>query len=291
MKTFRYTLSLITLLTLLATPTQVWAEAQPALAEKTTVIYVLVGMLLFVLLAIAIVAAFMWRVIWLMSEQQAARTGAEPQESWWIRLKKKHITGDLAPVEHEQAMLLDHNYDGIHELDNHMPPWLKYLFLGSIAFAAIYLVSFAFLGLVKTSEQEYVAEMTEAQKQIDAYQLVAAEKINENNAMLVNDAASLTAAQTIYEQNCRACHGAAGEGGVGPNLTDEYWLHGGEVKEVFKTIKYGVTEKGMIAWQEKLRPDQIQQMASFILSLQGSKPANAKAPQGEKKQAKEISLQ
>ncbi len=291
MKTFRFKLPipLAILLALLFTPTPGWAQVEPGFSEKTAVVYVLVGLLLFVITAIAIMAAYLGRLVWILSEQQAERAGAGPRESWWVRLKKKYITGDLAPVEHEKAMLLDHSYDGIHELDNYMPPWLKYLFWGTIAFAAIYLVNFAFLGLVKTSEQEYVTELAEAQRQIEAYQLGAGEKINENNVMLVNDAASLKAAKTIYEQNCRACHGAAGEGGVGPNLTDEYWLHGGEVKEVFKSIKYGVPAKGMIAWQQKLRPNQMQQVASYILSLKGTNPANAKAPQGEK-QAKEVSL-
>jgi cytochrome c oxidase cbb3-type subunit 3 len=173
-------------------------------------------------------------------------------------------------------------YDGIQELDNHMPPWLKLTFYGTIAFAIIYCINFFSLGLVQTSDQEYVAEMAQAEKEVGEFRKLAAAGIDESNAKQVTEAAALASAQTLYTQNCGACHGAAGEGGVGPNLTDEYWLHGGSVKEVFKTIKYGIPQKGMIAWQQKLKPEEIQNMASYILSLQGTKPANGKEPQGDR---------
>jgi cytochrome c oxidase cbb3-type subunit 3 len=188
----------------------------------------------------------------------------------------------MVPVEQEQVLVIDHTYDGIQELNNFMPPWLKYLFYGTIAFAAIYLVNFFSLGLVETSEQEYVAEMAQAEKSVAEYRKLAAASIDENNAKLVTNAAMLEGAKAIFDQNCKACHGGAGEGGVGPNLTDEYWLHGGNVQAVFKSIKYGIPQKGMIAWQQKLKPDEIQSVASYILSLQGTKPANGKEPQGEK---------
>src|SRR5690606_36947530 len=100
--------------------------------------------------------------------------------------------------------------------------------------------------------------------------------------------AALEEAKTLYVQNCAACHGADGGGTVGPNLADEYWLHGGTVQDVFRVIKYGVQEKGMIPWQDKLNPEQIQIVASYILSLQGTTPASAKEPQGEKVEMKEI---
>jgi cytochrome c oxidase cbb3-type subunit 3 len=209
---------------------------------------------------------------------------AEARESLWSRIYKRFVVGNMSPVdpEKEKEIALSHSYDGIVELDNYMPPWLKYIFYGTIAFAAIYLVNFFSLGLVQTSEQEYVAEVQRAEIQIAQYRKANAASIDENTAKLVKEEPLLAQAKTIYEQNCQACHGAAGEGGVGPNLTDEYWLHGGDVKEVFKTIKYGIPQKGMIAWQQKLKPDEIQSVASYILSLQDTHPANAKEPQGEK---------
>jgi cytochrome c oxidase cbb3-type subunit 3 len=95
------------------------------------------------------------------------------------------------------------------------------------------------------------------------------------------DAGGISAAQSVYITNCAACHGQKGEGTVGPNLTDDYWLHGGKINDVFKTIKYGVPEKGMRAWQEDLSPVKIAQVSSFIKSLRGTNPPNAKEKQGE----------
>lgn len=265
-------------------PNQSWARNSTGLSDQTLMAYILVLVLLLVVLAIVYASIAVIRLTLMMNaslSQQAGIPAAE-QESWWMSFKKRHITGDLLPTDAEQDRLIDHAYDGIQELDNHMPPWLRYVFWGTIAFAAIYLLNFAVLNIVPTSEQEYVAEVTKAQKDIEAYKLTAAKGINEDNVELVKDATSLEVAKGIFAHNCQACHGAAGEGGVGPNLTDEYWLHGGSIQDVFKTVKYGVTQKGMIAWQQKLQPDQIQQVASYILSLQGTNPANAKAPQGDK---------
>jgi len=268
---------------LLLAASPAWAQAQASPSDTTIIVYVLLGLLLLVVIGILFASLAIARLTWLW-QQQLAESSADPvvQQSLWIRLKERFITGKLVPVAQEHAILTDHSYDGIYELDNRMPPWLRYVFVGTIVFAAIYMLNFAVLGLVETSEQEYVAEMAQAEKDVEAFKLTAAKGINEENAKLLTDAAILTSAKGIYQQNCQACHGAAGEGGVGPNLTDEFWLHGGDVKSVFKTIKYGIPQKGMIAWEQKLQPDQIEQVASYVLSLQGSHPANGKAPQGEK---------
>jgi cytochrome c oxidase cbb3-type subunit 3 len=274
-----------------------WAQAQASPSDTTIIVYVLLGLLLLAVIGILFASLAIARLTWLW-HQQLVESAADSvvQPSLWVRLKERFITGKLVPVAQEHAILTDHSYDGIYELDNRMPPWLRYVFVGTIVFAAVYMLNFAVLGLVETSEQEYVAEMAQAEKDVAAFQLTAAKGINEENAQLLTDAAILTAAKGIYRQNCQACHGAAGEGGVGPNLTDEFWLHGGDVKSVFKTIKYGVPQKGMIAWEQKLQPDQIEQVASYVLSLQGTQPPNGKAPQGEKFTAgsqptgKEVSL-
>jgi cytochrome c oxidase cbb3-type subunit 3 len=282
-------------LVLAACPT--WAQAQSSPSETTVILYVLVGLLFLVIVGILFASLAIARITWLWQQQLTEQAGEKTAtKSLWVRLKERYVTGELLPVEQEHTILTAHNYDGIHELDNRMPPWLRYVFVGTIVFAAIYMISFAVLGLVETSEEEYLAEMTQAEKEVAAYKLTAAKGINEDNAQLLTDAAALTTAKGIFQQNCQACHGASGEGGVGPNLTDEFWLHGGDVKSVFKTIKYGVPQKGMISWEQKLQPDQIQQVASYVLSLQGSHPANGKAPEGEKFTAdsqpasKEVSL-
>jgi cytochrome c oxidase cbb3-type subunit 3 len=105
--------------------------------------------------------------------------------------------------------------------------------------------------------------------------------VNSETVIALTDADAISAGQGIYIQNCVACHGQKGEGSVGPNLTDEYWIHGGGIKNVFKTVQNGVPAKGMISWKSQLSPKQIQQVSSFILTFQGTKPDNGKAPQGD----------
>lgn len=255
---------------------------QPSAAEQTFLFYVVSAVLLIVCLLVAVVALYVLQVLRLFLLKESIKVEAEATESLWVRINKRFISGDLVPVEQEQTLVIDHSYDGIQELNNSMPPWLRYTFYGTIVFAAVYLINFFSLGLVQTSEQEYVAELAAAEKSIAAHQKLAAASIDENTAKFIEDAIALGQAKTIFDQNCKACHGGAGEGGVGPNLTDEYWIYGGDVKNIFKTIKYGVPQKGMIAWQQKLKPDEIQSIASYILTLQGTNPPNAKEPQGEK---------
>jgi cytochrome c oxidase cbb3-type subunit 3 len=251
--------------------------------EDTILSYILLGFVIFTGLSVLIICLQMLQVLNFFIQKEAVQTQeALAPESLWTRINKRFISGNLPPVGQEQDIMLHHSYDGIHELDNGMPPWLKYLFYGTIAFAVIYLVNFFALGVVQTSDQEYVAEMAQAEKDIAEVRKLAAAGIDENNATLVSEATLLESAKAVYVQNCQACHGSAAEGGVGPNLTDEYWLHGGSVQAIFKTIKYGVPQKGMIAWQQKLKPDEIQNVASYILSLQGTNPANGKEPQGDK---------
>jgi cytochrome c oxidase cbb3-type subunit 3 len=258
------------------------ASAQGGASEQAVLFYIVAGMLIFVSIALLLVALYTLQVMRLIMQPETASAEAVATESLWVTIKKKFITGDVVPVEQEAEVAIDHVYDGIQELDNHMPPWLKLTFYGTIAFAIIYCINFFSLGLVPTSEQEYVAEMQQAEKETGEFRKLAAAGVDENNAKQVTDEALLASAQTLYTQNCSACHGQAGEGGVGPNLTDEYWLHGGDVKDVFKAIKYGIPQKGMIAWQQKLKPDEIQLVASYILSLQGTNPANGKEPQGDR---------
>jgi cytochrome c oxidase cbb3-type subunit 3 len=116
--------------------------------------------------------------------------------------------------------------------------------------------------------------------------------IDENNVKVVTDETILAAAGKTYMQYCSACHGNEGQGGVGPNLTDNYWLHGGSVSDIFSIIQHGVPEKGMIAWQGQLSPEQMQGLASYILqSLVGTQPPNPKEPQGELyEQGEEMSM-
>lgn len=132
-------------------------------------------------------------------------------------------------------------------------------------------------------EEEYTQEVAVAQKQIEEFQAKNANSIDEKTVkLLASDAKVVAKGKEIFTGKCVACHGAAGEGGVGPNLTDEYWLHGGTINDIFKTIKNGVPEKGMIAWKATLKPNEIQDVANYIVSIKGTNPPNAKAPQGDK---------
>ncbi|RMD48816.1 MAG: cytochrome oxidase subunit III [Ignavibacteria bacterium] len=184
------------------------------------------------------------------------------------------------PLDREKEILMDHDYDGIKELDNPVPPWFNFLFYGTITFGIIYLIYFHIV-LDWSSAGEYNAEMEQAAIQKEIL-IRSGALVNEETVTRLNDVGSLTSGKEIFLKNCATCHGKQGEGLVGPNLTDEYWLHGGGIKNVFKTIKYGVPQKGMISWENQLGPKKIQEVASYILSLQGTNPPNAKAPQGEK---------
>lgn len=191
----------------------------------------------------------------------------------------------LKPLSEEQDLVMEHTFDGIAELDNPTPRWFMVLFYGSIIFAAGYLLHYEVLGSGPNQEQEYVAELEQAARDKEAFLLNptnAASAVNENNIEQSKDAVIIQSGAALYANRCTPCHGAAGEGIVGPNLTDEYWLHGGDVKDIFKVIKYGVPEKGMVAWEKSLSAQQIADLTNYVLSLQGSKPANAKAPQGDK---------
>lgn len=207
----------------------------------------------------------------------------EPFWTWfWLKLNA------AVPKTKEKDILLNHEYDGIRELDNDLPPWWKYGFYISIVISVVYL--FVYHGGHydhDVSIREYIAENTQAEAEKMAYLARMESMIDETNVELLAEEVEIGKGKAVYMANCRSCHGELGEGGVGPNLTDPYWLHGGGMKDVFKTVKYGVPEKGMISWKEKLSPKQMQQVASFIMTLGGTNPPNGKEPQGEKYTPKE----
>ncbi len=202
-----------------------------------------------------------------------------PQESWWSRMYK-YMT-QAVPVEREADIDLGHDYDGIRELDNKLPPWWLGMFYLSIVFSVIYLFAFHLSDIGPSSKEEYEAEMAMAKAEVNAYLATQGEKVNETNVTALTDPQELSMGASIYEANCASCHGKLGEGGIGPNMTDDYWLHGGSIGSVFKVIKDGVPEKGMISWSEQLRASDMQRVASYILTLKGTNPPNAKEPQGE----------
>ncbi len=183
--------------------------------------------------------------------------------------------------EEEQELLTDHDYDGIRELDNGMPPWLKYMFVGTIIFGVSYLINYHIIRGSMLQTAEYQKELSDANIQMEEFRKKSANSVDETNVKLFTDASELSEGKNIFKTNCSACHGQNGEGTVGPNLTDDYWIHGGDIQSIFKTIKYGVVEKGMKAWQTDISPAQMALVASYIKSLKGSNPANPKEKQGD----------
>lgn len=190
------------------------------------------------------------------------------------------IKNYVVPPATEVAEDLGHDFDGIHELDNRIPPWFNYLFLGTVVFAFVYLLDYHVLKISPLSESEYVSEIqaAEIQKRIA---LAAEGTIDENTLVALKDEASIKFGAETFQKYCVSCHGPQAGGLVGPNLTDQYWIHGGGVKNVYTTIKMGVPAKGMISWQLVFSQKQIQQIASYVLTLQGTNPPGGKSPEGQ----------
>ena len=232
----------------------------------------LIGMILIGILALSMMMILRKAI---GTEPVAVAKPTDPRTRWQ-RMAGLHL------LSQEKELMMDHPYDDIYELDNPTPPWFMGLFYGTIAFGIVYMLIFHVFDTGELQLDEYKQEVALADVQRAAYIKKVAGSINEHTVALVTDAKSLQAGKALYLQTCVACHGQQGQGGVGPNLTDEYWLHGGSIKSVFHVLTEGVPEKGMMSWKKQLNPLQIQQVASFVLSLQGTKPAGGKEAQGEK---------
>lgn len=202
------------------------------------------------------------------------------EDGWYQKLVNSVTKSESS--ESEASLLLEHDYDGIKELDNNLPTWWVYLFYGCIVFAFIYLIRFEIMG-GDNQEMELKKEMAQAKIDVDEYMKNAPDLMSEKTVTLLTDPKDLANGKTIFTNNCAACHRADGGGQIGPNLTDEYWILGGGIKNVFHTISNGGRDgKGMIAWGKGgLKPKEIQLVASYILSLKGSNPQAPKAPDGE----------
>jgi cytochrome c oxidase cbb3-type subunit 3 len=188
---------------------------------------------------------------------------------------------DAVPVEREHEILIDEEHDGIQELDNRLPPWWTWFFVICVVFGYAYIFHYHTFGTGELSAAEFESEMKIADAQVAAVREKLYAGINETTVKALSDEKALANGKKVYLEKCSSCHGQAGEGGVGPNLTDQNWLHGCAIGDVFKTISDGVPVKGMISWKAQLNPMQIQEVASFVLTFKGTNPANGKAPEGE----------
>ena len=201
------------------------------------------------------------------------------EPSIWTKLDQ--MLNDSVPMEQEASIVLDHEYDGIRELDNHLPPWWKYMAYMTIVFSVIYI-------FVYHVSESMPLQITEYENEIAAAELAKANVvqapgmvIDESSLVFDNDPAVIASGKKVYEMQCVACHKTDGAGGIGPNLADDYWLHGGSITDVFKTVRYGVPDKGMISWEGVLSLAKINDVTMYIRTLKGTTPTGAKGPQGE----------
>lgn len=258
------TLAVLFLLFIISSPVIAQTEANTE-SELGSIIKIMVAVTAF------LVAVIMWLIL-VYSEK-----GDAVQESVFKKLM--HMLSQRPNITDEQKLLLDHDFDGIKELNNKIPPWFMAIFYGTLIWGTIYLVDYHILGSGNVQEDEYTNEVQVAAMEREILNK-SGKLLNEDNVTVATDAAALANGKQTFIKNCAACHGQNGEGLVGPNFTDDYWLHGNKINDLFKTIKYGVPAKGMISWQAQLDPNQMQEVASYILSLRGSNPPNQKEPQG-----------
>ncbi|MDG1476284.1 MAG: cbb3-type cytochrome c oxidase N-terminal domain-containing protein [Vicingaceae bacterium] len=186
---------------------------------------------------------------------------------------------DTVDIEDEASILMDHEFDGIRELDNNMPPWWVWSFVATVIFAFAYLVHYHVIGTGDLQAVEYQKSVDAAQVEVDAYMSKMAMNVDENNVVVLTDAAALENGKNLYKINCVVCHKDNGEGLVGPNLTDDHWIYGeGDVKTIFTTIKYG-TSNGMPEHESKMNPIELQEITSYVMSMEYTE---GKAPEGTK---------
>jgi cytochrome c oxidase cbb3-type subunit 3 len=216
------------------------------------------------------------------AELKPAKTPRKPKAEVWHKLLS------LRPMSEEKELIIPHEYDGIQELNNPTPGWFMVLFYASIIFAIGYLLIYHVFNIGQLQDAEYKTEVAQADAAKKIYLSKTANRVDESTVKLVSDAAVLAEGKAVYKQSCVPCHGESAQGVVGPNLTDEYWLHGNKIADIFKTVKYGVTAKGMPTWEKQLSPKQIADVSNYILSLKGTHPAGAKEPQGEKEAIEKI---
>jgi len=241
-------------------------------------------MVLLILIAIELILKSIENVMFqtLSEEAKERYLGAKSSQYEWAWGKKvwSKLTGNK-PIEKEGEIILDHNYDGIRELDNELPPWWVWMFYATIIFGVVYLVRFHIYGDYDQA-MEYDQEVAAATLAIEEYKKTAKDLVDVNTVELLTEASDLSAGKAIFETTCVACHMADGGGGIGPNLTDENWILGGGIKNVFNTVSEGGRDgKGMVSWKQTLKPVEIAQVSSYLLTFQGTTPANPKAPEGD----------
>ena len=256
---------------------------KPAFIEYPAVSLFLFLVLLILISIEAIVGALENVMLHKMDAQAKAKFLANRDrkiEFTWLKNTYIKLLGSK-PIEDEGEIILDHNYDGIKELDNTLPPWWVYMFYLSIFFAVFYLLKYEVFDGESTT-MEYETEVAKAKIDVEEYKRSNPELLNAENVVLLTEESDLKAGKSIFDIYCVVCHKADGGGGIGPNLTDEIWILGGGIKNVFTTISEGGRDgKGMVSWKQDLNPQEIAQVSSYVLGFQGTTPAEPKAAEGD----------
>lgn len=274
--------SIFSFLTIMLLPAL--ASAQESTASdlyaqyQVEIVLTLAGIVLLVAL-ISLFAALYALMAIVNLKKEASGEVVESKEGFWQSLWNRMNAS--VPIEEEATVMTSHSYDGIMELDNKLPPWWLYSFYATIVFGVIYLLHFHVFKTGDLQEAEYVAEMQKAEEEVQTYLASLDNLIDESTVSLTMEEADLSEGKALFISKCAACHGQNGEGGVGPNFADQYWIHGGDIKSIFKTVKYGVPSKGMISWKSQMNPKEMQQVSSYIITLEGTNPPNQKDAQGE----------
>ncbi len=257
---------------------------KPAFIEYPIILWFMILVLVILVATEIILKAIETVMFKTMDKEAQLRYLDQKSKGWewsWGKKMYQKLLGSK-PIEEEGEIILDHNYDGIRELDNKLPPWWVYMFYATILFGVIYLVRFHIFNDY-TQAEEFERNMAEARAEVEAYKRTAKDLVDANTVELLTDAGDLSAGKAIFEANCVACHMADGGGGIGPNLTDQYWILGGGIKNVFNTVAEGGRDgKGMVAWKQILKPAEMAQVSSYILvDIYGKTPANPKEAEGD----------
>jgi cytochrome c oxidase cbb3-type subunit III len=253
-------------------------------------LFITIGLVLFTMIYLVRVIKFLLQQ---NEMEKAAKAGVAYTPAPSLFEKIWQDLNASVPVAKENDIDLGHSYDGIRELDNHLPPWWKGLFYGCIIWGIGYLIVYHVTDSFPLSINEYENELASANEQARILKASKpAEVIDENSLNYTADAELIAKGKIVFiTNNCGSCHRADGGGNtIGPNLTDAYWIHGGSVRNVFTTINTGVVEKGMPAWGKVMSAADVRNVSFYIMSLRGSNPADAKAPQGELYQPVEESV-
>lgn len=268
--------------------TSLWAQTAAPTATPSTFDHFnfVTWMLLFVLLIEILVLTFYTRLAFKLIEPKLTK---EEKEKKWTLGKWWKKSNNFIPFEEESKLDTGHSYDGIRELDNGIPPWFSASFFLCILFAVVYLWNYHVVKASPLQLEEYTMEMDAAKLAKEKFLATQGSTLDENNIQLLAGA-DVEEGKKLFASNCAACHANDGGGGTGPNLTDVFWIHGGDANSIYKTIKYGVREKGMIPWKDNFNDNQILKIASYVNTLNGTKPAAPKAPQGDKYEAKEVKV-